>query len=278
MVIVKLWGGLGNQMFQYALYLAYKHKHVTVKLDKSFYDTYHDFNGYELEKIFAIQPDYSGALETSLLKAFSKLGSKLLGTPYKETTDMLCNYYEEVAEMKSGFLKGYWQSEKYFSDCTNIIRSAFAFSSPDDEKNKNTLAEMKNTNSVSVHIRRGDYLEQNRDWAIGPEYYKKAISEMQHRLESPVFFVFSDDIQWVKDNIDVPNPTYVTWNTKENSFRDMQLMSSCKHNIIANSSFSWWGAWLNENPGKIVLTPNRWFPFFEGTRDVIPSQWEKISF
>lgn len=269
---------MGNQMFQYALYVSYKHQGVSAKLDKGFYQSNHDFNGYELATVFGIQAKYSGAIETKLIKAISKLRSKLFKTPYKETEDMMCMYCEDVSGLTYGYIKGYWQSEKYFADCVDEVRKSFQFSVPTDENNIRAMQEINASNSVSIHIRRGDYLEQNRNWAIGPDYYNKAIAYMSQKVDSPRFFVFSDDMQWVKDNINIPNATYITWNKAENSFRDMQLMRSCKHNIIANSSFSWWGAWLNDNPDKIVITPDRWFPFFEGTRDVIPRQWIKIHF
>lgn len=276
MVVVKVWGGLGNQMFQYALYESYLAKGVSAKLDISFYKNHHDFNGFELERVFGVKPKYINPLFSKLVKVIGKMNSKLLGKPYKETDEMMGYFYNEVAELKFGYLKGYWQTEKYFYPCTSLLHEVFVFPSVTDEKNKQMVAMMQSTNSVSVHVRRGDYLEQNRNWAMKKAYYEKALAEAKNKINDPMFFVFSDDIDWVKNNLDIQPCTYIDWNKKDNSYVDMQLMSNCKHNIIANSSFSWWGAWLNKYPSKIVFAPSQWLPFFDGTRDIIPTIWEKI--
>lgn len=135
------------------------------------------------------------------------------------------------------------------------------------------------TNSVSIHIRRGDYLSEINQGLYGgictEMYYAKAITYICNKIDQPSFFVFSNEIDWVKNNVDIPNPTYIDFNNGADSWQDMFLMSQCKHNIIANSSFSWWGAWLNRNTNKIVITPSR-FINLEEDSDIIPDAWIRI--
>jgi len=275
MVIIKFWGGLGNQMFQYALHLSFLQKGINSKLDKTFYqsDTVH--NGFELERIFNIKPDYCSSTEKILIKPIAKIGYKLFDYPYNEKKWGYGNYNKRVANLKFGYLKGYWQTEKYFKQIENEIRDKYKFPALEDEQNMVMLKNIKETNSVSVHIRRGDYLLNNRDWAMDINYYKKAISFIHQKVPKVFFYIFSDDINWAKENIKEKNVEFISWNKNENSYRDIQLMSNCKHNIIANSSFSWWGAWLNSNENKIVIAPDNWAGM-EGTRDVLPKDWIKI--
>ncbi len=277
MVIVKIWGGLGNQMFQYALYLSYKSKGVSTRLDKTFYKKIKEHNGYELERIFNIHPEYSSGISKMFIKTRGKLLSKLVKSPYKESDAMAGCYISSVVSLKSGYIKGFWQTEKYFTSIADTVREEFSFPELTDEKNISILNEIQKSNSVSIHIRRGDFLLQNRNWAININFYKNAIQFIQQKIAHPVFFIFSDDMSWVKENLQLPNSFFIDWNKGENSYKDMQLMSACQHNIIANSSFSWWGAWLNNNKEKIVLVPEKWIPTMEGTRDIIPGDWIKIS-
>ena len=137
------------------------------------------------------------------------------------------------------------------------------------------------TNSVSLHIRRGDYVSnQKTNQTHGTcdlDYYQRCITEIEKEVENPYFFVFSDEIEWVKENLKINHPAeYVDQNTGDKSYEDMRLMSQCKHNVIANSSFSWWGAWLNSYPDKIVFAPKRWFASDKhNTKDLIPEGWKK---
>ena len=137
----------------------------------------------------------------------------------------------------------------------------------------------KDENAVSLHIRRGDYL-QPKHWATTGSvcqlsYYQNAIAEMSKRVTSPSYYIFSDDIVWVKENLPLQNAVYIDWNTGEDSWQDMMLMSHCKHHIICNSTFSWWGAWLNPGINKTVIVPNRWFQHSE-TPDIYPTGWIKV--
>ncbi len=277
MVIVKLWGGLGNQMFEYALWLSFRKKGIRSKLDRTFYKKIQEHNGYELEKIFGIRGIYSTRLESFFLKPISKLLYNLFNRPYKETPATTGLFIPAVNTFSFGYLKGYWQSAAYFESIEPCIRETYIFPPITEKKNIEISNKIQECISVSIHIRRGDYLEKNRDWALHIDYYKKAVILIRNKMPDAVFFVFSDDSGWAKANLPPCNCVYIDWNKGVDSFRDMQLMSYCRHNIIANSSFSWWGAWLNPNTDKIVIAPDKWFPEMEGTRDIVPSTWIKIS-
>ena len=179
-------------------------------------------------------------------------------------------------------MDGFWQSDKYFLKYESEIRKDFSFPSFTDRVNINLLSEIINSNSVSIHIRRGDYIQMNSAIESHPlcsiKYYQSAISKIKEIIEKPKFYFFSDDIEWVKNQFfSVENAIFVNHNKGKDSYKDMQLMANCKHNIIANSSFSWWGAWLNPNPKKIVIAPKNWFKDTSiDTSDLIPSTWIRL--
>lgn len=269
MIIVRVTGGLGNQMFQYAMYKSLENKGKLVKLDsKSFYETKKEHNGYELERIFDIKPnkptkeDLEKFDENNISTLF-KIKRKLFGDKkfVYDTKEYVFN--KDVYKLKNSYLNGYWQSIKYFEGIENDIKKDFRFKNQLDNKNLEILNEIENSNSISIHIRRGDYMSPENYNMYGciatPTYYKKAIKVIEEKVENPTFFVFSNDMDWVKKNIQINSQVfYIDINSGNGSYKDMQLMSNCKHNIIANSSFSWWGAWLNENKNKIVIAPKKW--------------------
>ena len=269
MIIVRVTGGLGNQMFQYAMYKSLEKKGKLVKLDsKSFYETKKEHNGYELERIFDIKPnkptkeDLEKFDENNISTLF-KIKRKLFGDKkfVYDTKEYVFN--KDVYKLKNSYLNGYWQSIKYFEGIENDIKKDFQFKNQLDNKNLEILNEIENSNSISIHIRRGDYMSHENYNMYGciatPTYYKKAIKVIEEKVENPTFFVFSNDMDWVKKNIQINSRVfYIDINSGNGSYKDMQLMSNCKHNIIANSSFSWWGAWLNENKNKIVIAPKKW--------------------
>lgn len=269
MIIVRVTGGLGNQMFQYAMYKSLEKKGKLVKLDsKSFYETKKEHNGYELERIFDIKPnkptkeDLEKFDENNISTLF-KIKRKLFGDKkfVYDTKEYVFN--KDVYKLKNSYLNGYWQSIKYFEGIENDIKKDFRFKNQLDNKNLEILNEIENSNSISIHIRRGDYMSPENYDMYGciatPTYYKKAIKVIEEKVENPTFFVFSNDMDWVKKNIQINSRVfYIDINSGNGSYKDMQLMSNCKHNIIANSSFSWWGAWLNENKNKIVIAPKKW--------------------
>lgn len=176
------------------------------------------------------------------------------------------------------YLEGDFQNEAFFADCQETIRNEFEFRSiENDSINYKLGLEMKARNSVALHVRRGDYVNSSIIKTAPISFYHRAISYMRAKLEEPFFYIFSDDIDWCADNLGLDHSVYfIQHNKNKDSYKDMYLMSRCRHNIIANSSFSWWGAWLNKNPCKIVIAPNEWMaPRL--AKDVVPASWTIIT-
>lgn len=300
MIIVRLIGGLGNQMFQYAAgrFLSEKHK-TTIKLDLTFLldrTPRRDFvyREYELD-VFAINAKQAD--EKELIKYrpsfFYRVNSclrRLCGRPVIINPTYLVEQqftYDKLAfeqASKDCFLNGYWQSEEYFKSIESLLRQEFTFRHPLDIKNAEIANRIGSVNSVSIHIRRGDYVTTphiaNAHALCTLEYYQNAISYIENRITNPVFFIFSDDIEWVKANLILSSPFEIgSGNFGKQSYIDMQLMSLCRHNIIANSSFSWWGAWLNSNSDKKVIAPKKWFAdetMNAQIIDLIPEKWMRL--
>lgn len=290
MKIIVSSGGLGNQMFFYALYEYFK-ENEKCYLDISLYDINNCHNGYEIEKIFPLKIEhikiyaFKNIFLRILLKV-TKLFLKNIKIIYEEKRDK--SALENLNDIKKGrylFLTGFWGSEKYFVNIKEKLQTLYTFPELNEEKNLEIAKKIKNKESVSVHIRRGDYLlPENRVYSelIDFSYYEKAIKIIKESVKKPVFFIFSNDIEWCKENLKLEEEIYyIDWNKGENSYRDMQLMSMCKHNIIPHSTFSWWGAWLNQNPNKIVIAPETWFnpKYLEkniNTEDLVPNEWIKI--
>jgi hypothetical protein len=183
---------------------------------------------------------------------------------------------------KNVYLDGYWQSEKYFREIKDVIRSEFQVKYPQDTKSQEIGKVISSTQSVSVHVRRGNYASNPRvnshHGTCAVEYYQECAKTIEGKLSSPHYFVFSDDIAWAKVNLDFHYPTtFVDHNDPSHDYEDLRLMSMCRHHIIANSTFSWWAAWLNANPDKIVLAPRQWLndPAID-TRDLLPSNWIRV--
>lgn len=283
MVIIRVWGGIGNQMFQYALYKEFLYKGTEAKLDISIYEKKRIHNGYELQEMFHIEDDmYASKRECSRLAFYkvNKLSRLLMRIPRKTCYTVLKEkengYDEKVLNYSNCYLEGYFQSERYFDNIRPDIRNDFIFRKEKDTNVKKWEKLIKDTgrNSVSIHIRRGDYvtLETNDKLLCNTLYYEKAIEYMSSNIENPIFFIFSNDIDWCKNKFSNLNCYYVTGNKGASSAWDMYLMSCCSHNIIANSSFSWWGAWLNNNDKKVVVAPKVWSSDKKFT-DIIPDGW-----
>jgi len=185
---------------------------------------------------------------------------------------------------KNAYIDGYWQNEKYFKGIEGIIKKEFTLKNLPSPLFCKLSNEMVNSESVSIHIRRGDYIhskETNKVHGVcSLNYYNQAIKIINGFVEDPTFFVFSDEIDWAKNNLKLNYPTLFVSNKLMKDSEELILMSKCKHNIIANSSFSWWGAWLSENSHKIVIAPNQWFSEKRmkniGESDIIPKSWIKI--
>lgn len=295
MIIVKLMGGLGNQMFQYALgrHLAEKNQ-VVLKMDLAFLKdrtarpdfTYRD---YELH-IFNIKESFASATEVEAYCATSKNKVKQWIYALKQKLRPVRYHHEHAFNFdplvlnapQNTYLEGYWQSEKYFKAIAPIIRNEFSIRHEINHRVLPLYDLVRNGNAVSIHIRRGDFVANkgiNQFHGVcSLDYYYRAIEIMEAKIPDPQFFVFSDDIQWAKENLKFSSPHFFALNDQSvPAYEDMRLMSLCKHQIIANSSFSWWAAWLNNNENKLVIAPERWFNDSSvNTSDIIPEGWMKI--
>ena len=237
---------------------------------------------FQLNQLNA-QTVIAGNRELKNVFSKSKYFRRFFGKEFQIINEDPTQFIQSILSLRGNiYLNGYWQSEKYCSNIKSIILNDFSVSSPLVGKNKILSEQIQNSQSISVHIRRGDYIS-NPLFAdvIGtckPEYYQQAISLFNSKLKKTVFYVFSDDIRWAKENLKLSSKIiYVDHNTESNCVEDLRLMSLCKHNIIANSSFSWWAAYLNRNPGKTVIAPQLWFKDSSlFNKDMIPDSWIRI--
>lgn len=286
MVVTKLTGGLGNQMFQYAFGVS-----LSAKLGVEFR---YDF--------FSHPSDTPRSFELNHFAISSKMATKSqlanLGIPLSKKRFLLekLGLVRSSIKLETGhhfqpdalnfpdnsYVQGYWQSEKYFNHIESTIRQEFTFKRVLEGENKRLIKKMNSQNAVSVHIRHGDYLTSKAanefHGVCGLDYYQAAIQYMNKGVTKPIYYFFSDDPAWVKKNLLISSESYyIDWNQGEASYIDMQLMSHCQHHIIANSSFSWWGAWLNPSKKKIVIAPKQWFkdPSID-TSDLIPDSWIRL--
>ncbi len=286
MIIVKLTGGLGNQLFQYALgrHLAIKNK-CQFKLDITGFETY-KLHNYTLP-YFNITEMVASPLEILWLKnpARRVLERFLPFSMRSYAEERGFTFDPNIFNVGSNiYIDGYWQSEKYFKEIEDIIRKDFTLKEPISEEAKRISEQIMKSESVSLHIRRGDYAKNERTKKVhglcSPEYYSQALAFILRKTANPKLFIFSDDITWAKTNLDlhdIPAVFVSDGNDKVKNFEELYLMNLCKHNIIANSTFSWWGAWLNSNVGKIVIAPKRWFvDETKNTNDLIPETWIRI--
>lgn len=288
MIIVRLIGGLGNQLFQYALARRLSLLHdVPLKLDISQFETCkprrYGLNAFNIIEDYATEDDIV-RIKGKGFASFRRLKDKLL--PYYKRSYVyehsFCFDPNILKSPKNVYLAGYWQSERYFKDIEDIIRREFTVKIKPDAINERTIEYINGVNAVSLHIRRADYAS---DEAINQlhgtctlAYYQQAVEIMERKISSPHFIVFSDDILWAKENIMLEYPTmFIFHNGAAKDFEDLRLMIQCKHHIIANSTFSWWGAWLNEKYDKIVITPKKWLnDESRDTKDLIPEGWIRI--
>ena len=293
MIITQLIGGLGNQLFQYAVArkIAYE-RNVSLKLDVTGFDDY-KLRPYKLRS-FNIKAEIASKEEISRIKKSSE--NQIIKNIYQKI-DTIMPYsrkhyikepffpYDPRIEqiIDNVYLEGYWQTEKYFKSIASLIRSEVTLK----EEMEGKSSELKETilndeQSVSIHVRRGDYVTNDLTSQIhgccSLRYYSKAIQKINGLLGSPNYYVFSDDVPWTKENLKINNPTiYIENEGPDKDCEELILMSLCRHHIIANSSFSWWGAWLGTNVDKITIAPSRWVNDpSRDMSDIIPEGWIKI--
>ena len=309
MKIVKINGGLGNQMFQFAFYKALQHSNNNdVFIDLSAYQgkQFQDginllHNGFELPELFSITYQEAPLKDVKKLSTQpTNLLNRVLRKYFTKKTHFIDKNFGFNEELISKplpsniYLEGYWQTEKYFSNIKDEILRDFSFKTPLSKKNLDIL-EDAGTETVSIHIRRGDYLKTQTLNVCSKDYYLNAIKLLFSKANPKSILVFSDDIPWCKSDLKLEEYItnilklnnikifYIDWNTGKDSYQDMQLMSKCKYHIIANSSFSWWGAYLDPNPEKIVIAPSVWNlrelnpsidRYYKNSyNDILPSSW-----
>lgn len=275
--IVEILGGLGNQMFQYAFYRSLQNKGLDTKVYLG------SFVGYK--RRFMLPDIFNNVMiEEDESNAYHSFKSVLNDHSFFEEQGYSV-FDPAVFSRTDASFKGYWQTEKYFRDIKDIIRHEFKFHVTNESLKRISSEICLEEKAVAIHVRRGDYLELSDVYydLSCSDYYTRAIKRIHDCVDEPVFYVFSDDINWIKSNSmsvfgDCDNSTenfkFITTELFDEyqSWFDMYLMTCCKHNIIANSSFSWWGAWLNDNPNKIVIAPHEWLVNIE-TPDIYPEKW-----
>jgi hypothetical protein len=285
MIIIKLMGGLGNQFFQYTVgrNLALLNGAV-LKIDISFYRNRKD-RSYFLDR-FNIVGDIASSDDIENFYSLRNRIKQAILTYYHRPIvyEKNVQYDKNILELKGDkYLQTHygWQSEKYFIGISDkirkelILKNEFKLSEPDIE------SDIRNSNSVSIHFRRGDYVDNQLTnechGVCSLEYYYKAIELIKQKTDNPKFFIFTDDADWIRKNFIVEDPITFVSNMKREDYYELMLLSLCKHHIIANSTFSWWGAWLCEYGRKIVIAPEKWFNDKNyDAKDIVPEAWIKI--
>lgn len=258
MIIARLRGGLGNQMFQYATAKSLARRlgsDFRVHAPRTFR---RGDRPYELD-CFGTEIPRAGLRDFRHFRgnvvAYPLLRKRRHPQVHQESGH---NFEPSLFSLKPPvYLEGYWQSEKYFKDDREAILHDFTFVNPLPERLRAVAADIAGSTSVALHVRRGDYVGNSHHDTVGLDYYKAAIAHLTARVPDARFFAFSDDLAWVRANL-APNISCILVEDTRSGPEDLRLMSSCKHQIIANSSFSWWAAWLNRNPNKTVVAPARW--------------------
>lgn len=302
MIITKIQGGLGNQLFQYAIArnLALKNETV-IGFDLSFFQ----FNTLDTERNYLLDKFniVGGILTEAELKKIknsnyagrsiaARVISKILKTitalaPIRFRRFVGFNdiiFHPEVLDIrteKTVYLAGNWPTEKYFIAIKDVIKNDLTLKNEMSDQAKKLQAEIDQKISVSIHIRRGDYVQNEKTKNLHGgictlDYYQQATKLIEEKISNPTYFIFSDDIEWVKENLKLDNPVVYVSGQGIPDYEELILMSHCQHNITANSTFSWWGAWLNNKPNKIVVTPQKWFNADTDIRDLIPDGWIKL--
>lgn len=297
MIIVKIQGGLGNQLFQYALgrKLSLIHN-VSFKLDIEHFENeawgrIYRLNEFNIvENIASKQEIQRFTKYEAFLKKYWPIRSILARLKLERKflnmgglrREYQFNFDSETLETKDNALfDGFYQTEKYFKDIEDVIRKDLEFKHKPNQENAAMLDKIRSVESVCIHVRRGNFItdKHSNNWhgICSPDYFEKALSEMKKRVTNPYFFIFSDDKEWARNNLKIENSTVVDINGPDADFEDLRLMSNCNHFILANSSFSWWSAWLSPNKDKVVIVPSQIFKTYKNnTIDFAPKEWIQI--
>jgi hypothetical protein len=282
MIIVHIFGGLGNQMFQYAFGLSKNvRSNGLLKLDLSAFENY-KLRKFELNSPFKLDYLVSSIYENQNLKSENKFQKILKKFGFKESSyikEKEFSFSDKIYSIRSGYFEGYWQSPKYFIENERAIRDAFRFRDDISENAEKYLKKIQDCYSVSLHVRRGDYVSNKSTNIVhgtcSIDFYCQAVHYLESKFLDTTFFVFSDDLEWAKQNLAfIKKKVFVEKSVASRDWEEMFLMSKCKSHIIANSSFSWWGAWLNNSNDKIVIAPQKWFSDESiDVSDLFPKEW-----
>jgi len=290
MVIVKLIGGLGNQLFQYALgrKIALIHN-VPLELDISAFESYklrkYGLNHFNIVADIATPEDMASLKNNNGIGGLMTLIVERFQPYYRRSvvSERFLHYDPNILKVSGNvYLEGYWGTEKYFKDIETVIRQELTVKTKPAELNVSMAEHIRQLPAVGMHIRCGDFISDSATHQFhgmcSLDYYHDAADMIARMVEKPHFFIFSDDPQWAQDNLKVKYPvTFVTHNSSDEDYEDLRLMSLCRYHIIANSTFGWWGAWLNTAPDKIVIAPRKWLNDSRiDTRDVLPDSWIKL--
>lgn len=285
MIYTRIRGGLGNQIFQYCVGRALADRlGVELGLDVREYNENSPFE-MGLHR-FKLRAEYNppGLIKHKDDGKFPFVLDRILGRQKHVYKEAHLGYDKAIWSLADGaYLKGYWQSEKYFVESRTQILTDLEITTAPSEMNSKVLHQIDGCLAVSLHIRRGDYVTNSAyNAAHGTcdlAYYERAVDYLKETLGKDfVVFAFSDDPDWVAENLKLPvDVEYMRHNSSEKNYEDLRLMSRCKHHIVANSSFSWWGAWLNQSPDKIVMAPQRWYMDSKTKNpDILPPEWVTI--
>lgn len=279
MVVSTLIGGLGNQMFQYAAGRALALRQGTrLRLDLGWLEnppTGVTPRRFELD-CFQIQAQTCSVYPRTRREHVREL----LGLSPRVRREEMFRFDPGVLHLSGDVrLVGYWVDERYFLDAATQIREDFGFCEPPDERNAALANQIQGSRSpVSVHVRRGDYVADPRIGAfhgsLSSDYYAAATGHIRATIDEPRFYVFSDDPDWCRAHLDLGEPAVYVDHNRDRGWEDLRLMTLCAHHVIANSSFSWWGAWLGSHPDKVVVAPRRWIADETiDTSHVVPADW-----
>jgi hypothetical protein len=280
-------GGLGNQLFQFIMgYILAKKNKINLRINIERYNSYD--RKFELDRFPEIYKLNIPKIKSNKFYKILKISGiyKIMNFFFFDKNEFEKSpfiFNEDLLKkkiVKNILLTGFFQNEKYFINYKKIVLKLFKFPKIKDKLVQQYLNLIKNKNSIAIHIRRGDYYNNPKvrcvHGILGKNYYQKSISYIKKKIKNSVFFIFSDDIELVKKTLPFfNNKKYIFIDTKS-TINDLYLMSNCKHFIIANSTFSWWGAWLSKNKNKIVCAPNKWVRARISTPDIIPENWIKI--